>query len=144
MSPAIRLLPSFLLALTLIGCGDSSTNSTPTPVATNGITVVSPNGGETFQVGGAIRVRWSATNADFTSARLLVGCGNSEWYDLTSTSIDPSVKDTSLVIPDTVYSSATRSNIVFPASANCKLKISDYVISSVYDTSDAPFNIKAK
>jgi hypothetical protein len=144
MSPAIRLLPSLLFALALVGCGDSSTNSTPTPVSTNGITVISPNGGETFQVGGAMRVQWSSTNTDFTSARLLVGCGNGEWYDLTSNSVDPSVKDTSLTIPETVYSPSTKTNITFPASSNCKVKIADYVISSYYDTSDASFTIKAK
>jgi hypothetical protein len=143
MSPVARLLPSLLLVLALVGCGDSSTNSTPTPVATNGITVISPNGGETFQVGGTMPVRWSYTNANFTSALIQVVCDGVA-YGLTTTSVDPSVKDTSLVVPDTVYSSSLKKNIPFPASSNCKLKISDYVIGSVFDTSDASFTIQAK
>ncbi len=130
----------------LFACGNSSPTSPVqnTPQPSNGVTVISPNGGESLQVGGKIRVQWSSTNADFSSARLLVGCGNGEWYDLTTSSIDKKAADTSLTIPDSVYNSSLKRNVVFPASTNCKVKIMDYVVTSILDTSDAPFTIQAK
>jgi hypothetical protein len=146
MSPVIRLLPSLLFALALVGCGDSSTNSTPTPVATNGFTLISPNGGETFQVGSTIRFKWSiASHPEFSSASPFVTCGNDDWYKLIPNgSVAHSSADTLLTIPDTVYSPLQKKNIPFPAGTNCKAKIADYVVSSNYDTSDESFTIKAK
>lgn len=137
---------SVAAAMALSACGsDSPTSpSAAQPVASNGVTVISPNGGESLQVGGKIRVQWSSTNADFSSARLLVGCGDGEWYDLTTSSIDKKAADTSLTLPDSVYNSSLKRNVVFPASTNCKVKIMDYVVTSILDTSDAPFTIQAK
>lgn len=132
--------------MALSACGESSPNAPAqnAPQASNGITVLSPNGNESFQVGGKIRIQWSSTNADFSSARLLVGCGGDEWYDLTTSSIDKKAADTSLTIPDSVYKSSLKRNVAFPASTTCKVKIMDYVVTSILDTSDAPFTILAK
>ncbi len=130
----------------LAGCGDDSSTS-PAPAApqgTNGLTVLSPNGGETFQVGGAIPVEWSYTNADFSSARILLGCEADQWFDLTASSVDPDLLDTVLAIPDSVYSSAQRKKIVFPSGNSCRLKIQDYTIATIADASDAVFTVKAR
>lgn len=137
--------PSLLVAL-LSGCGEEAT-STPVPTApqgSNGITVTSPNGGETFRVGSALPVSWTTTNSEFTSANITIDCGLKDWYGLARTSIDPSVGDTSLVIPDSVYSAAQRKLIAFPTGSGCKVKVSDYTMTSLLDTSDAPFTVLAR
>lgn len=138
---ATAIVTSFLL-----GCGDdSATAPAPTgPQGSNGLTVLSPNGGETFQIGGSIAVAWSYTNADFSSARILLGCETDQWFDLTASSVSPSILDTVLSIPDSVYSSAQRKKIAFPSGNSCRLKIQDYTISAIADVSDGNFTVKAR
>ena len=140
-----QLGPAVLLAL-LAGCGDDATTTPPPagPQGSNGITVLAPNGGEAFRVGASLPVSWTSTNPDFTSANLTIDCGLNDWYNLTKTSIDPDVGDTVLVIPDSVYSFARKALIAFPAGSGCKVKISDYNIKTILDTSDAPFTVLAK
>lgn len=144
--PSKSLIVPTLLGVMLIGCGDdSTTNPAPSgPQGNKGIVVVSPNGGETFRVGGQIPVSWTSSNTEFTSANITIDCGLKEWYGLTTTSVDPSVEDTSFAIPDSVYSASQRKLIAFPAGSGCKVKISDYTITSILDTSDAPFTVLPK
>ncbi|MBK9577136.1 MAG: hypothetical protein IPO40_08685 [Fibrobacteres bacterium] len=117
----------------------------PTPVGQNGITVVSPNGGEAFQVGGKIEVTWQADASKLTTAMVKVDCGNGDWFALTGTkSIEYEPATASFTLPDSVYSSSERKLIAFPAGSNCKVKVQDYTTTSAFDTSDAVFTIKAK
>lgn len=144
--PSKCLIASTLVLAMLAGCGDDATTTQPPPgpQGSNGITVVSPNGGESFRVGGLLPVSWSYSNSEFTSANITLDCGLNDWYNLTKTSIDPDVGDTALVIPDSVYSFARKALIAFPVGSGCKVKISDYNIKGILDTSDAPFAVLAK
>ncbi len=136
---------SVAAAMALSACGDSSTTPSPSPIGSNGITVVSPNGGETFKVGGTIHIKWAITNPNTSSASPYVRCGSGEWFNLIPlSSISNLNVDTNVVIPDTVYSLDSKSLIPFPTGTNCKLKARDYVDGTVLDTSDAPFTIQAK
>lgn len=136
---------TFFVAM-LAGCGDDATTTPPPagPQGSNGITVITPNGGESFRVGGQLPISWTYSNDDFTSANITIGCGTTEWYGLTSTSISPLVIDTSFAIPDSVYSPSQRKLIAFPTGSGCKVKIADYTITSILDTSDAPFTVLPK
>jgi hypothetical protein len=117
----------------------------PAPVGQNGITVISPNGGETFQVGGSIDVRWDADTANLIAAKVLVDCGTGDWFSLTGNGQVPyETWGATFPLSDTVYSSVQRKNIAFPAGTNCKIKVQDYQMNSAFDTSDAVFTIKAK
>lgn len=131
--------------MALSACGDSSTTPSPSPIGSNGITLVSPNGGESFKVGGTIHIKWTITNPNTSSASPYVRCGTSEWFNLIPNgSISNLNVDTNVALPDSVYSSASKALIQFPAGTNCKMKARDYVDGTVLDTSDAPFTIQAK
>lgn len=146
MPPLARLLTALAVALSLSGCGgDSPTTPSVSPIGSNGITLVSPNGGESFRVGGNIRIKWTITNPTTSSASPYVHCGAGEWFNLIPDgSISNLNVDTSVVLPDSVYSSDSRALIPFPTGANCRMKARDYVDATVLDTSDAPFTILAK
>ncbi|QQS06156.1 MAG: hypothetical protein IPK50_04500 [Fibrobacterota bacterium] len=117
----------------------------PTPVGQNGITVVSPNGGETFQVGGKIAVEWNADTTNLTDAKVLLDCGGNDWFSLTGDgSIPYRLGSKSFDIPDSGYSNSLRKLVAFPAATTCKVKIQDYQIGTSFDVSDAVFTVKAK
>lgn len=145
-----HLLAGCAVLSLLVSCGDDSSpvaspSTKPAPVGQNGITVVSPNGSETFQVGGKIDVSWQADASKLTTAMVKVDCGSGEWFALTGTASIPYEPATaSFLIPDSVYSPLQRKLVVFPAGAACKVKVQDYTTTSVQDSSDAVFTIKAK
>lgn len=78
-----RVLTVLILAhaVAFLGCPDpNGPGDKPPPEPGNGITVLSPNGGETFGAGDTIRIRWDAdTNkVDDVLIRLLVDGGEHE------------------------------------------------------------------
>lgn len=132
----------------LLSCGDSSTSPAPAPQASNGITVISPNGGETFQVGGALRVRFSVdtvNHPNLSSSKVWVSCGG-EWGLLTGNgSIPDSRGDSTFAILDTIPKANNGGRIPFPTGSNCRVKVGDYFQEKTYfDTSDAVFAIHPK
>lgn len=150
-NPSKFLLLSALAAALLSSCGDDSSPvappaGKPAPVGQNGITVLAPNGGETFQVGGEIDISWQAdTTQGLTSAKILVDCGSGDWFSLTGPSSVPyGLKEVTYDLPDSVYSSLQRKMVPFTGGTSCKLKIQDYTIGTSFDVSDAVFTIKAK
>lgn len=134
----------------LVSCSDdpspvAPSANKPAPVGQNGITVLSPNGGETFQVGGKIDVSWTADTTSLTDAKVLLDCGSSDWFSLTGDgSIPYRLGSKSFDIPDSVYSINQHKLVAFPAATTCKVKIQDYQIGTSFDVSDAVFTIKAK
>lgn len=130
-----------MAVLLISSCGDSSTDPAPVAQATNGITVRYPNGGESFKVGGPIRISWTSTKGALSSARLTLSCDGVNWSDLTSSSVDKATSDTTLTVPDSVYSSSLKRNIALPTGSTCKVKVSDYQVQSNWDLSDANFTV---
>ncbi|HOY32114.1 MAG TPA: hypothetical protein PKW80_09565 [Bacteroidales bacterium] len=100
------------------------TISSPTPY----ITVNSPNGGNNLYVGGTNSITWSSgyLNSNFVTIEYSVNNGASWTTIFASTSNDGSE---SWTIPNT-------------PSVNCLVRISEYGNASVYDVSNAVFNIK--
>jgi hypothetical protein len=146
MSSTIRFLSMISLGLVLTGCGsDSPTTQTATPVGADGFTIISPNGGETFKVGGLLHIKWSITNINSSSASPYLRCDAGEWLNLIPNgSISNMNVDTTILIGDSLYSSTVKKNIPFPIGTTCKMKVRDYQLASLQDTSDAPFTIQAK
>jgi hypothetical protein len=140
------------LAGILAGCGeDSSTTPTPssTAVGNHGITVVAPNGGESLRAGTSATLKWTYNPDSLTSARLLLSCNGVDWADLTvggSMSLEGragGTADTTLVVPDSVYSRERTGNIPLVGSA-CSFKVQDYNMRYNFDTSDTRFAIQAR
>ena len=130
----------FAAALAFNACGDS-TSPSPSAQSSNGITVISPNGGESFQVGGAIHVKWAVANQNFTSPDIQIGCAASDWLELTTGNMPATTTDTSFIIPDSTYSNLQKKKIAFPVGSTCKVRIHDYQTTTILDTSDAPFTV---
>lgn len=156
-----HLLAGCAVLSLLVSCGDDSSPvappaTKPAPMGQNGITVVSPNGGEEFKVGDSIRVVFNLDTAQAKLAnlsptggvRVRVNCGSDDWFDLTSQQVNyasPQGETTTKVgIPESVYSSSEKKIVVFPVGNSCKLKVMDYFEGGINDVSDAVFTIKAK
>jgi len=149
MHPRIRFLGAIAASTIFVACGDdSSTNPPPPPpaaVGQHGFTVLSPNGGETFQVAKSMPVRWSASGEGLTGTlRIRLRCGNGEWFDLTENSIPNELGDSVLVLPDSVYSKTLKKMIASPTGNACKVMVQDYSLGSLYDTSDVAFTVNPK
>lgn len=145
--PLSHALIGCISALSLTACGDDSPAGpdTPAPQGNKGITILSPNGGESFQVGSSLRVKWTTNSGDLTTARILASCNGTSWYDLkTTSSIAWSLGDTTFTIPDSVYDQGQKKMIGFPTGSGCKVKMMDYTILDAFDVSDAPFEIKSR
>ena len=86
-----RVLTVLLVAhaAVFLGCNPNGPGKEPPPKPGTGVTVLSPNGGETFGVGDTIRIRWDAdTNkVDDVLIRLLVDGGEHEVVLTTTESI---------------------------------------------------------
>jgi hypothetical protein len=140
---------AFLALGMLAACGDDSSSTAPEtkkdPIGQNGITVISPNGGESFQVGGKIPVRWNAAGSELTGTiRIRIRCGTVDWYELTGNSISNNLGDTALVIKDSVYNNILKKMIPLPVGNSCKVMVQDYFETYLYDTSDVAFTVIPK
>lgn len=138
MLPRIHAFSALAILALLSACGDdSSTSPTPSPsaVGMNGITITTPNGGETFTAGDSITVKWTATEEVLSSAAVVMRCGSSaSWTALTTGSIDFG----------TASYGNLRAQIPTSLSGSCALKIYDYQIQTNYDTTDARFTVNAR
>lgn len=140
------------LASFFCGCSDDGSTAppaAPAAVGNHGITVVSPNGGETLRGGSTVNLKWTYNPDSLTSARLLLSCNGVDWADLTlggSMSLedrDGGTADTTLLVPDSVYSRSRTGNIPL-VGGSCSFKVQDYTMTYNFDTSDTRFAILAR
>ena len=148
MQSRIHLFFAFAAMTLVAACGDDSPTSPDTnkaPVGQKGFTLISPNGGETVQVGKPMLVRWNAWGSELTGTlTVLMRCREGVWYDLTENSSIPNeLADSMLVVPDSVYEQESQKMIPTPTGSSCKLKIKDYLDAAYYDTSDVSFTVTA-
>ncbi len=90
------------------------------------VTVISPNGGEKWQVGKSYNISWNSQDIDSVKIEFTSN-GGLTWSTIFN-SVAASSTPLSWTIPD-------------QTSSNCKIKISDKNNSSIYDTSDNNFTI---
>jgi len=110
------------------------------PAAGQPVTVLSPNGGESFAVGETLHVRWMTdTNVVFNvNIEMSVDSGDN-FYKISNGSIqivDPEWGDYAWVVPDSLGGAPT-------VSSRCFINIYDYFGRSRSDLSDAVFSIIA-
>jgi len=90
------------------------------------LTVLSPNGGETWTIGSAHAIQWSL-NTNGNVKIELSRDGGATWSTLVS-----SVSN----------SGSYNWTVTSPASSNCLVRITSLLVTTVSDTSDAPFAIQ--
>ena len=118
------LIVSFLIT----ACGNpvSSGNS---PAAA--ITLIAPNGNETFKIGDSLAIRWRA-NPDSIGQMLIsitFDTGRTYWFINDLDHINSgNGKDTLITwkIPDSLYRIGNPIGIPTPISSRCKVRMSDY------------------
>lgn len=151
MQSRIHLFFAFAAMTLVAACGDDSSTSPDTnkaPVGQKGFTLISPNGGETVQVGKPMLVRWNAWGMDsgmelVGTVKIRLGCRKDAWYPITDESIPNELADTLLVIPDSVYDQDQKKIIPTPTGNTCKVMIQDYSNTYYYDTSDVSITVTA-
>jgi hypothetical protein len=131
---AVAACAQLVAALLLPVCGQTA-----------GLTVLAPNGGETFHVGDTMYVRWSAdtTRVGAVNIEISFDAGNG-WNLLTSSHsvyvTDSTWGDYRWVVPESL---ATVSGTISTLSASCLVRVWNYVGHSPQDESNALFAIAA-
>jgi len=117
----------------------------PVGAQTVGLTVLAPNGGETFHVGDTMHVRWSADTSRVGAVNIELSFdAGSTWNLLTSSHsvfvTDSTWGDYRWVVPESL---ATVSGMVSTLSAECLVRVWNYVGHSPQDESNTVFTIAA-
>lgn len=129
---------SALLILTLLG-GLARAQSDSAP-----ITVLEPNGGQTYRVGSSLGIRWETDGHVGGVAIEISVDGGKKWFGVFEGTVSvggPGWTDTTWVIPEKLRDMRDTVSVV---SDNCLLRIKNYVNAPQRDESDAPFTIKPK
>lgn len=79
---------SAVLAPTIIDASDTSFSLTDTPPPSGAITVVAPNGGESYLQGGIVPVTWTTTGTSGNTVQIIVHSGSQHFTVATSTEND--------------------------------------------------------
>lgn len=137
MPSRIHLLFAFAAMALVAACGDDSATSPanePAPIAGDDVTVLSPNGGETFKAGDSITVKWKNSEDSLVSAKITIQCGTGSEYALYGSSVTPDMsswQNMKAKIPETL-------------SGSCKITIMDYQMTWNNDTTDARFTVNPR
>jgi hypothetical protein len=126
-------------------CNQSTGPKNQAPVPGNGITVLTPTGGMSYNIGDPMTISWDLNMSPDSISGLEVDFspnnGNNYFVVCIILPTYPEFQQRKFVwiIPDTVYdgpkSMSTRSN-------SCKIFVHDYFNYSTYDVSDRPFAIR--
>ncbi len=108
------------------------------------ITLLEPDGGETYHVGDTMRIRWLADLQRISSGLLQISFNDGETYYAINTDSaiapsDPAWGDYPWVIPDSIVDGR---NMVSTVSSQCRVMVSDYQIT-MSDASRETFSIAA-
>jgi hypothetical protein len=119
----------------------SVSSSATVTVGYDELTLLSPDGGEVYQVGQEIAVEWSGRAARFTGMDLAISAnGGKTWHSLSSTgTISPDSPQWGCfrwTIPEAINGESLVSN-------TCVVRINDYANDEISDYSTEPFTIKA-
>jgi hypothetical protein len=103
------------------------------------ITVTSPNGGEQLHQGDTVFIQWQAVNS-VNTVRLEISIDGGKTYHAmlkkAPTAADPEWLNASWQVPDSIGGFSS-------LSSQCLVRISNYLMPSIYDESDAVFSIVA-
>ena len=102
------------------------TSNAPFSIVTPSITVLQPDGGETWVVGSVRTVQW---NSQALAGRVMVEVtrnGGTSWE---------------VIIPDTENDGFSDWTVTGPASTNCRVRVSSLLTPAITDQSTGPFSI---
>lgn len=108
--------------------GDAWNFLTPVTITVAGITVLEPNGGETWCAGSTKSIRWNSVGVDYVIIELSSN-GGQTWTTL-ATNVPASAGNWSWSIPANQ-----------PAGSQYRIRISDAADAQLFDVSDANFSI---
>lgn len=107
------------------------------------ITLFEPNGGQTYHVGGTMRIRWTADSSSaLVDIEMCVdGDESGVWYRINTQAIGlggPGWGDTTWVIADSLHDATTTVSTV---SSRCLVRIRNYIDQVTEDRSDSVFAV---
>lgn len=138
MHSRFRLIGSVAILALFASCGDDSSTSpesTSSAIGRRGVTITAPNGGETFKVGDSLTVKWSVTNDSLTMAAVVMLCGDNS----TEIPLYPNG-----ITRDMAEWQNVRVKMPAPPVPSCRIKVRDYTMLGIYDTTDARFTVNPK
>ena len=134
---------ALIVALLASGCDTPTEPDTPSgPLAA--LTLIKPNGGESYTIGDTLRVEWIANPDSVPQIVMEISFdGGLTYFPMTDEAIGTGGgKDTTFawLIPDSLYDGFWATWVPTPASDECLIHISDYVLE-YNDYSDTTFSI---
>ena len=104
------------------------------------MTVLSPNGGETWHVGETIRIRWRMDVAGQAVLLYISPNDGEDWYVINA---DHSVFTGDTNWADYGWTIPAAMNSVSLVATTCRVRVSEYLQTTVTDASDSAFTIEA-
>lgn len=123
----------FLAGIEVIGGGGSS--------SLEPVTVSAPNGGETFEVGGTMRATWTGDPSKVTGVMVKLSVdGGKSWHTISGDQSRPAFNEGGTT-GSFEWRIAPEAGGQAVPSNSCRIKVVDYMVTSLADQSDADFAI---